>query len=194
MRHREADEPARQTCVTTSDELAVRSSKAPATAVEPGRALVDLYALALPEVYGYLKPRCGDFALAEDLTAETFLAACDAIERAQVQDVTVAWLIGIARHKLADHWRREARRERHMRAVAEQTEALVDPWEAEIDAATIERVLASLTTVNRSALTLRYLDGLSVPEVAELLGRTVAATDQVLARARISFRQHYGEM
>jgi RNA polymerase sigma-70 factor (ECF subfamily) len=47
--------------------------------------------------------------------------------------------------------------------------------------------------VNRAALTLRYLDGLSVPEVAELLGRTVAATDQVLARARRSFRQLYGE-
>ena len=47
--------------------------------MERGRALVDLYDQALPEVYGYLKPRCGDFALAEDLAAETFLAACEAV-------------------------------------------------------------------------------------------------------------------
>lgn len=162
--------------------------------MQPGRALVDLYDRALPEVYGYLKPRCGDFALAEDLTAETFLAACDAVDRAQVNEVTVAWLIGIARHKLVDHWRREARHERQLRAVAEQTEAIDDPWEAQIDVATIERVLASLSAVSRLALTLRYLDGLSVPEVAALLGRTIAATDQVLARARLQFRKQYGEV
>jgi RNA polymerase sigma-70 factor (ECF subfamily) len=172
----------------------VRSNEAPAAGVEPGRALVDLYDRALPEVYGYLKPRCGDFALAEDLTAETFLAACDAVDREQVSDVTVAWLIGIARHKLVDHWRREARHERQLRAVAEQTEAVNDPWDTQIDVATIERVLASLSAVNRLALTLRYLDGLRVAEVAALLGRTVVATDQVLARARAQFRQHYGEV
>jgi RNA polymerase sigma-70 factor (ECF subfamily) len=160
---------------------------------EHGRALVDLYDRALPEVFGYLMPRCGDAAVAEDLSAETFLAACDAIGRSQLNTVSVAWLIGIARHKLVDHWRRQARYERHLRAVADLTEATDDPWDAHIDAATIERILASLSAVNRMALTLRYLDGLSVPEVAELLGRTVPATDQVLARARSSFRNHYGD-
>ena len=162
-------------------------------AVEHGRTLVELYDRAVPEVFGYLKPRCGDAAVAEDLTAETFLAACDAIERSQLTEVTIGWLIGIARHKLVDHWRREARRERHLRGVAGLTESTDDPWDAHVDATTIERTLASLSAVNRSALTLRYLDGLSVAEVAELLGRTVAATDQVLARARASFRHHYGE-
>ena len=157
------------------------------------RALVELYDRALPEVYGYLKLRCGDYALAEDLTAETFLAACDAVDRAKVGDVTVAWLIGIARHKLVDHWRRAARHERRLRAVAGQTEPAEDPWDAQVDAASIERVLMSLSAVNRLALTLRYLDGLPVAEVAALLGRTVAATDQVLARARAQFRRQYGE-
>ena len=167
--------------------------EASAAAVEHGRVLVALFDRALPEVFGYLKPRCGDAAVAEDLAAETFLAACDAIERSHVTEVTVGWLIGIARHKLVDHWRREARHERHLRAVADLAEATVDPWDAHLDAATIERTLAALSAVNRSALTLRYLDGLSVPEVAELLDRTVPATDQVLARARTAFRHHYGE-
>lgn len=40
-----------------------------------------IYRLALPRVYGYLLPRCGDTALAEDLTAETFLAAVAAASR-----------------------------------------------------------------------------------------------------------------
>lgn len=171
----------------------VTGNEAADAAVEHGRALVDLYDEAVAAVFGYLKPRCGDTAVAEDLTAETFLAACDAIERNQLAEVTVGWFVGIARHKLVDHWRRQARYERHLRAVADLGESADDPWDAHIDAATIERTLGLLSSVNRSALTLRYLDGLSVSEVAELLGRTVPATDQVLARARSSFRHHYGE-
>lgn len=158
-----------------------------------GRALLDIYDTALPAVYGYLKPRCGDDALAEDLTAETFLAACDAVQRGRVDDVTVAWLIGIARHKLVDHWRWRERSERHLRAVADAIEDAEDPWEVALDAVTIERTLASLSAVNRIALTLRYLDGLPVAEVASLLDRTIAATDQLLVRARRAFRDNFGD-
>jgi RNA polymerase sigma-70 factor, ECF subfamily len=46
-----------------------------------GEPLLAAYDVALPEVYGYLLPRCGDRAVAEDLTAETFLAAVDAVRR-----------------------------------------------------------------------------------------------------------------
>jgi RNA polymerase sigma-70 factor, ECF subfamily len=64
-----------------------------------------IYRRALPRVYGYLLPRCGDTALAEDLTAETFLAAVAAASEPAATEVSVGWLIGVARHKLVDHWR-----------------------------------------------------------------------------------------
>ena len=60
----------------------------------------------LPLVYGYLLPRCGSAGLAEDLTADTFTAAVAAARRDHPPDLTVAWLVGVARHKLVDHWRR----------------------------------------------------------------------------------------
>jgi len=44
-----------------------------------GARLLALYDHALPQVYGYLLARCGQRAVAEDLTAETFLAAVDAV-------------------------------------------------------------------------------------------------------------------
>ena len=44
---------------------------------------------------------------------------------------------------------------------------------------------------HRVALTLRYVDGLPVPEVAEILGRTVHATEALLVRARNAFRRLY---
>jgi RNA polymerase sigma-70 factor, ECF subfamily len=40
---------------------------------------------------------------------------------------------------------------------------------------------------------LRHVDELSVPQVAEHLGRTVAATEQILSRARAAFRREHGE-
>ena len=45
---------------------------------DPAFGLLKLYDDALPHVYGYLLARCGDTGLAEDLTAESFLAAVHA--------------------------------------------------------------------------------------------------------------------
>jgi RNA polymerase sigma-70 factor (ECF subfamily) len=61
------------------------------------------------------------------------------------------------------------------------------------DAERVTRVLADLNPTYRAALVLRHLDGLSVPEVATLLDRSVEATEQVLSRARAAFRSAYAE-
>ncbi len=134
--------------------------------------------------------RVGTKADAEDLTSATFMAAVDAVQRGTVPRLTVAWLIGVARHKLVDHWRRLSREERRLKAVAEP-EVLDDPWDARIEAGLANEVLAGLGPHHRGALTLRYIDGLPVPQVADLLGRTVHATEALLVRARHAFRHAY---
>ncbi len=153
---------------------------------QPGTALLRLYDRALPEVYGYLIARCGDRAVAEDLTSETFLAVAAGRPDAPL---SVGWLIGVARHKLVDHWRRQARQERLVRAVEEPEPD--DPWDAELDRWRAREVLTRLAPQHRAALTLRYLDGLSVPESASILDRSVAATEALLVRARREFRHVY---
>lgn len=158
---------------------------------EPGGALLELYDAALPHVYGYLLSRSRDAGLAEDLTAETFLAAVAAVRRRTAPPLSTAWLVGIARHKLADHWRRQEREERHLRLAHSRRDDPDDPWEAEIDAIRARQVLHEVGPHHRAALTLRYLDGLSVPEVAAHLGRTVHATEALLVRARAAFRLAY---
>lgn len=157
---------------------------------EPGPALLALYDHALPEVYGYLLARCGRRTLAEDLTAETFLAAVTACRRHPPPAMSTGWLIGIARHKLVDHWRAAEREERGLRTVGEPDDT-VDPWDAHLDALAAREVLDSQTGTHRAVLTLRYLDGLAVPECARVLGRTVAATEALLTRARTAFRRSY---
>ncbi len=156
--------------------------------------LLALYDTALPHVYGYLLSRCGRRGLAEELTSETFLAAVDACRRDPSAPVSVPWLVGVARHKLVDHWRRQAREQRVLRAVAsEAADAHDDPWDARLDELRARAVLDRLATQHRAALTLRYLDDLPVPQVADLLGRTVHATEALLVRARAAFRRVYTE-
>ena len=52
-------------------------------------------------------------------------------------------------------------------------------------------MLGRLGAHHRAALTLRYLDGLPVAEVADHLGRTLHATEALLVRARLAFRRAY---
>ncbi len=155
--------------------------------------MVAIYPRALPQVYGYLLPRCGSVAVAEDLTAETFMAAVAATHQGAAPDITVAWLIGVARHKLADHWRRVGREERGLAAAAQDADDVDDPWPAELDAAAAYAALACINPHQRAALTLRYLDGMSVRDVAYHLGRTTHATETLLVRARAALRRVYRE-
>jgi RNA polymerase sigma-70 factor (ECF subfamily) len=153
--------------------------------------LLGVFDRALAEVYGYLLHRCRGKALAEDLTSETFLGALDSIRRGYGGEITVAWLIGIARHKLADHWRREERERRHLAAVAA---APAGPdYALQVEPELGMEVLALLSAHHRAALVLRHVDGLSVPEVATILGRSVHSTETLLVRARAAFRSRYRE-
>ena len=158
---------------------------------DPALGLLELYDDALPHVYGYLLGRWGDPSLAEDLTAESFLAAVHSVRKLGAPDPSVPWLIGIARHKLADHWRRIDREQRGLRLLDSAPVRVDDPWDAVVDRIRARDVLGRLGPHHRAALTLRYLDGLPVPEVARHLDRTLHATEALLVRARAAFRRSY---
>jgi RNA polymerase sigma-70 factor (ECF subfamily) len=91
-----------------------------------------------------------------------------------------------------DHWRRQGReREGRERDAHQPADEPVDDWEVRLDQFTARATLARLGPHHRSALTLRYLDGLPVREVAAHLGRTEGATEVLLVRAKAAFRARY---
>ncbi len=157
---------------------------------EPPR-LSDIYDEAVGEVYRYLRGRCGSAGLAEELTSATFVQAALQTSRGAVPEVSVGWLITVARNKLTDHWRREAMADRKLVLLEGGRIDTVDPWNAVLDEARAQQVLHAIAPAYRSVLTLRYLDDLSVPECADQLGRSVHATESLLARARNAFRSTY---
>jgi RNA polymerase sigma-70 factor, ECF subfamily len=156
------------------------------------------YAETLPRVYGYFLHRCGaETSLAEDLTQETFLAAVAALRRGSTVVTPLPWILGIARHKLLDHFRRQRRIGWAMvsweRTVEEHDDAFILPDDDETSRDQAIATLALVPPTQREALVLHYLDGLSAAEVASLLQRSVSATESLLARGRVSFRQGFGE-
>ena len=156
-------------------------------------AFLELYDDTLPHVYGYLARRCANAATAEDLTAETFMAAVAALHNSRVHgnrvDVNIQWLIGTARHKLIDHWRRTERRKEELAELWDDM-AVPDPNDAAIEVISANGVLAQLAPSHRAVLTLRYIDDLPVGDVATTIGRTVHATEALLTRAKAAFRNH----
>ena len=119
---------------------------------DPAFGLLKLYDDALPHVYGYLLARCGDSALAEDLTAESFLAAVHAARKPGAPEPSIPWLIGVARHKLADHWRWVEREQRGLRLLDGEPARVDDPWDTTVDRIRAREVLGRLgaTTGPRS--------------------------------------------
>lgn len=152
-------------------------------------AFLDVYERTFDEVYSYVASRVSDRGAAEDVTQEVFVMGARHVARGG--HVDVAWLKTVARNKLIDHWRSRARSERTLALVrsADLVPAFDDGTPTDGERVTV--VLADLNPTYRAALVLRHVDGLSVPEVAKLLDRSVAATEQVLSRARAAFRSAY---
>lgn len=154
------------------------------------------YKDALPRVYGYFLHRCGgSVPVAEDLTQETFLAAVAELKKGKRITTPIAWIYGIARHKLLDHYRRQERVDRPL-AVAWGSEEAEQELVVPDDSEARERAVAALASVaapQRAALVLCYVDGFSVPEVAKLLGKSVEAVESLLARGRRNFKRTYLE-
>jgi RNA polymerase sigma-70 factor (ECF subfamily) len=155
------------------------------------------YDAALPRVYGYLLHRCrGDAALAEDLTQTTF---GEAVRRRGTYDGrsdAVTWLIGIARHKLLDQFRSDERDERRRMHLVVR-ELVLDregvEWRDVDERAVLLAALGRLTSMQRAVLILHYADGLPVAEIAREIGRSEAATESLMTRARAALRAAYEE-
>jgi RNA polymerase sigma-70 factor, ECF subfamily len=150
---------------------------------------VDLYDRTLDEVYSYVLSRVRARAVAEDLTQEVYLAGASRLSGGDRVDLP--WLIAVARHKVVDHWR-AVQRDDHKVEMAQWAvgNGVVDGPIA-VDRGRAADVLECLNPTYRIALVLRHVDGLTVSEVASHLGRSIAATEQILTRARVAFRHAY---
>ena len=125
-------------------------NQAATEALPPG--FLAFYEDALSEVYGYLIARCRTVSVAEDLTAETFLAAVDAARRDDPPALSMPWIIGVARHKLVDHWRRLTRESSGLRALSDRSDPdeYEDTSDQKLDAVRSHETLLMLAPHHRT--------------------------------------------
>jgi RNA polymerase sigma-70 factor (ECF subfamily) len=142
------------------------------------------YRAHLPAVYGYLfRLSANNQPLAEDLTQDTWMALADEVRRGHLERADVRWLMTVARSRFLDHARREQRRLRKLTLVAVSDEQVDPPRASEVLDG-----LVHIEPIHRLVLVLRYVEDLTVPAVAEAIGRNLTATNSLLARARAELR------
>lgn len=155
------------------------------------------YDRALPRVFGYVFHRCGgDRSVAEELTQQTFSEAVRKRHTFNGSADPLTWLTAIARHKLADHFRRLDRDEhRRLRLVVREiaTAAEDRAWRRTDEREAIVRALATLPALQRAVLVLHYADGLSVREIGVELRKSESSIESLMTRAREAFRRSYEE-
>lgn len=157
-------------------------------------AFADWYREVLPRVYGYLyKATGGDKARTENLTQETFLQAVRTLNRGEHRTLTIPWLMTVARSRLIDEARAESRANHRVELVRRSRGSSVDRSGLDLDDVYARELLAGLRPLERAALALRYIDDLPVSEVARELGRSIRATESILARARRRLRSRVEE-
>lgn len=151
-------------------------------------AFADLYEQHVRGVYHYVYYRVGARHLAEDITSETFCRALRSLGNYRGTDATLgAWLVTIARHLVTDHFKCGARR--HEVAVDDPQPGpslAPTPEEAAISALTSDSLIRSLddlTEAQRDCLILRFIQGMSVAETADILRRSEGSVKQLQWRA-----------
>lgn len=161
-----------------------------------------LYAEHAQALFGFLRYRTGDTALAEELLADTCERALRARRRFDPRKGSAkTWLYAIALNCLSDHARRRAGEGRALERVAagpsfgaagehEEIDELADRELDDVaDRDLLNRSLAALSGEEREAISLRFGAELTAPEIAKLTGEPLTTVESRVYRALGKLRE-----
>lgn len=159
-----------------------------------------VYRHRVREIARYVQAIVRDPAVRDDVVAETFLQAWRDLPRLRQPERFDAWLLRIAHNRAISEVSR-----RSVRTFASFGDSPPDPpdqdrfgrpgarLEALTDARIVREALLDLPRMQREAITLRYLRGLSYDEVAQQLGKSNDAVRQICHRALHVLRRALGD-
>ena len=150
-------------------------------------AFAELYHDHVQTIFRYIFHRVNDPHLAEDLTGDVFTKALEGLRDYQDQGKPfIAWLYRIAHARVVDHYRRVERR-----PTESDVESEPIPIDHDMDAAMIRRyasqtlraAITELTDEQQQVIILRFIEGLRIETVAELMGKQANAIKALQFRA-----------
>jgi RNA polymerase sigma-70 factor, ECF subfamily len=151
-------------------------------------AFGDLFDRYYDVVFRYVLFRTNDRTLAEDLTQETFVRALRRISSVSYQGRDIgAWFVTIARNLIFDHVKSSRYRlEQTTNEIIELSPSTGGPEQQVLDGATNDELLRCVRKLNpdqQECIQLRFLQGLSVAETAEIMDRNEGAVKALQHRA-----------
>ena len=168
------------------------------------QAIGMLYRRFLPTVYRYTLARVSDTHAAEDITADTFFAVVEQIGELRAEDELgfAAWLLGIARNKVAHH-----HRQRHAHPPAASLDADAQHLAADAEAgdplgvmtareewSEVVAALDLLTEEQRAVVLYRCVLGYTTEDVATLLGKRPGTIRALQFRALAALARHLAQL
>jgi RNA polymerase sigma-70 factor (ECF subfamily) len=156
-----------------------------------GEAFAPLYREHVQAIYRYVMTRVSDSHLAEELTGDVFTRAFKSL--ANYQDTGkpfLAWLYTIAHARVIDHYRRVGRRPQEVE-VEEHSILSEQDVEGDVLYATalgnaksaLAQAILTLTDEQQQVLSLRFIEGLKLEEVAVIMGKNANAIKALQHRA-----------
>lgn len=160
---------------------------------DPRTALQTIYERYFPPVYQFIRLRVNEREQAQDIAAEVFLDLFVTLRgRGNPPDNLRAWLFRVARNKIYDHY--GAKKNYPTETIEEWVPAsMEDSPEANLlrsmQAARTRRVLGMLADEQQEVLILRFGQGLSLQETADLMDKSVSAVKSLQFRAVDTLRR-----
>jgi RNA polymerase sigma-70 factor, ECF subfamily len=163
-------------------------------------ALGMLYHRFMPVVYRFVLARSGSVHIAEDITSDTFLAVIEGIGAMRARDELsfAAWVLGIARNKVASYFRRARARQESPQGLPEDAQLFAvadegDPLSiitARESWAEVVAGLNHLTEEQRAVVLYRCVLGYTTDDVARLLEKQPNAIRALQFRALASLARY----
>ncbi len=157
----------------------------------------EIFARFEPLVRNFLRQRGLDEDEVDEITQETFISVFEALPFYNRRSLLKTWMCAIAQHELVDYYRRR-KIKTVLFSVFPALEGFVSRSlgpEAQLEkkelGRKVKKVLSLLAEGYAQVLRLKYIEGLSVHEIASLLGETEKAIESRLTRARKAFAKVY---
>lgn len=165
------------------------------------KATAEFVARYSDRIFGYvwqrMLPRTD---LVEDVVQDILLTAWRSLPQYKGEANLESWLLGIARHRVEEHYRKRLREAHEQLEVDELPTAIAGfepPWDKELDEQRVrertQRILAILPETYSIALQWRYWEKCSTREMAVFTGKTEKSMERLLARAREAFRKRWDQ-
>lgn len=162
-------------------------------------AFGEYYELQKLPIYRFVLSRTGSQEIAEDLTSEVFLKTCQYIFEEKRQIIHLRGLIfSIARTVVVDYFRKFQKHEHVIdpddlvfKNAVDESASVVEETDTKMDLKNLENALRGIKHEYKEIIALRFIDGLSIEEMAVVLGKSRGAVRVMLHRALRELEREY---